>query len=125
MDFPLCTGPTGPVAAAATGTGTRTGPDIPQGRAGRKQTLEPPYGQRSPFWVSLRIVGSRPHGRQPRRAHPVIVCPCRAAGAAHHHRAPNARRRRHPRPLRPPRQAIRAGSSACPTRPAGPPGGNQ
>ncbi len=52
MDFPLLTGPPGPVVATATGTATRvrTGPDIPQGRAGRKQTLEPPYGQRSPSW---------------------------------------------------------------------------
>ncbi len=46
MDFPLFTGPPGHVVATATGTatatatGVRTGPDIPQGRAARKQTLE-------------------------------------------------------------------------------------
>jgi len=43
--------------------------------------------------VGLRSVRGRPHGYQPRRAHPVIVCPLRAAGAADHHRARSARRR--------------------------------
>lgn len=91
MDFPLFTGPPGrwwppappPPPPPALGPAQAS---LRAGRAGNGRSSRPTGS--AALLVSLRIVGSRPHGRQPRRAHPVIVCPCRAAGAAHHHPGP-------------------------------------